>query len=1007
MVENVRRKVFWVAALLSIAVLCLVLPEKPFRMGLDLSGGTRLVYRFDFDAAVRSGMIDAAEAQNPYQLLSEFASIIRERIDPQGVLEASIRPEGEDRIVIELPSAVGAGKTQASALLGEMGLPSGVLAFTVAESIPDEELARFPESGGLVEIGGARGEKVEYGSREGRTFEDLRRARQQTTQQEHPAGAPIELIATDPIEQIIENPGTMAFYIVADMDDFQTAGTDLVSERQRVVDWLVAQTGRTTDQFNALTPAEGGARLENLFWFPEKVERGQAPTPEQDRLLPVLRPERDDWRFTGSDLAQVRMASDEYGLPAVGFEMKGAKRPRFGEFTGAHIGRRMAIVLNGEIVVAPTLQAALTGSSVITGGVGGYTVDEVNAMIRVLRSGSLRIKPVLDHKEQVGATLGHEYVRRGAISAGLGLALVVAFMIFFYRRLGLYAALSLLCNLLLLMGAMAFLKATLTLPGVAGIILTVGMAVDANILIYERMREERRRGLKLVQAAKSGFDNALSAIVDSNVTTLLTALILYNVGTGPVRGFATTLGVGIVTTMFSALVVTRLLVHLHVSRNTKEFGMLRFMGNTNIPFQRYAKPALTASAIVLVGCLAFFFSRPDKEQLSIDFMGGSTVSVRTEEPQTPETIRGLLREGTTGALADATVQPLLASGARETGYRAFRITAKGEGDVAGKQDVDDTATATAETQLARALASVLQRGPVELTLSEQRASGRIYFEAEHPLDDVVAALVQIGLDEPTVRSVAGRPGVYEFEGRARPDARASSLTLALSGELESREDAAGIAMTLSKPIPGSSVVGAQVVGELRDKALLAILFSLFVVVLYIRVRFAEYSYGYAAVAALVHDVIFTLGAVAVANWTGFVEAEISLAMVAAFLTIIGYSLNDTIIIFDRIRENLPRMKGSLTEIVDTSINQTLSRTILTSGTTLAAVLILFLFNYGSGSILEGFSFALTIGIIVGTYSTIYMAGPIFIWFERRAAFARDAEERSEKPALSRSGAAGS
>lgn len=1004
MVENVRRKVFWVAALLSLAVLCLVLPEKPFRMGLDLSGGTRLVYRFDFDAAVRSGMIDAAEAQNSYQLLSEFASIIRERIDPQGVLEASIRPEGDDRIVIELPSTVGAGKTQASAVLGEMGLPSGLLAFTVAESIPDEVLARFPESGGLVEIGGARGEKVEYGSRDGRTFEDLRRARQQTTQQEHSAGAPVELIATDPIEQIIENPGTMAFFIVADMEDFQTAGTDLVSERQRVVDWLGAQPGRTVDQFNALAPGEGGARLANLLWFPEKVERGQMPVPERDRLLPVLRPERDDWRFTGGDLAHVRMASDEYGLPAVGFEMKGAKRPRFGEFTGAHIGRRMAIVLNGEIVVAPTLQAALTGSSVITGGVGGYTVDEVNAMIRVLRSGSLRIKPVLEQKELVGATLGQEFVRRGALSAGLGLALVVAFMLFFYRRLGLYAALSLFCNLLLLMGAMAFLKATLTLPGVAGIILTVGMAVDANILIYERMREERRRGLKLVQAAKSGFDNALSAIVDSNLTTLLTALILYNVGTGPVRGFATTLGVGILTTMFSSLVVTRLLVHYHVSRNTKEFGMLRFMGNTNIPFQRYGKPALTMSTIVLVACLAFFFSRPDKEQLSIDFMGGSTVTVRTEEPQTPETIRSLLREGTTGSLADATVQPLLASGTRETGFRAFRITAKGEGDV-GRGQVDDSATATAETQLARALAGVLQHGPIELTLAEERVQGRVYFEAEHPLDDVVAALTEVGLMEPTARAVPGRSGVYEFEGRVRADTRAESLTLALNAAFEGREDAAGIEMALSKPIPGSSVVGAQVVGELRDKALLAILFSLFVVVLYIRVRFAEYSYGYAAVAALVHDVVFTLGAVAVANWTGLVEAEISLAMVAAFLTIIGYSLNDTIIIFDRVRENLPRMKGSLSEIVDASINQTLSRTILTSGTTLAAVLILFGLNYGSGSILEGFAFAMIVGIIIGTYSTVFVAGPIFLWFERRAA-ARAEVERAERPALSRSGTAG-
>lgn len=994
MVENVRRKVFWIVTLSVAAILLLVLPQKPFRMGLDLQGGTRLVYRFDFDAAVRSGMIEASEAQNPYQLLSEFSSIIRERIDPQGVLDASIRPEGEDRIVIELPAAVGSAKVEAAANLAGEGLPVGFTILTVAEDTTEDELARFPETGGLLEVGGAAGEKVEYGSREGRTFEDLRRARQQTTQQDHPPGTRIELIATDPIEQLIENPGTMAFYIVAVTDDLRGAGTDLVSERQRVVDWLTEVPGRTVDQYNGMSAEEGGARLENLLWFPLKGERGGPRLPVEDRLMPVLRPERLDWRFTGSDLARVSFASDELGHPAVGFEMKGPKRPRFGEFTGAHIGRQMAIVLNSEIVVPPVLQVPLTGPSVITGGPGGYTPEEVRDLIKVLRSGSLRIKPVLEQKELVGATLGHEYVRRGAISAILGLVVVLAFMVTFYRRLGIYASLSLLCNLLLLMGAMAFLGATLTLPGVAGIILTVGMSVDANILIYERMREERRRGRKLVQAAKDGFDNAVSAIVDANLTTLITALILYNIGTGPVRGFATTLSIGIVTSMFSALVVTRVLVHFHLARGAKEFGMGKILGETRIPFQRYARIAGSVSLVAMIACLALFLSRPDKEQLSIDFMGGSAVSIRTEEPQQADTIRQLLRQGTTGTLADATVQPLLASGSREAGFRSFRITAKGQGDVDPKA-LDDTATSTAETQVARALASVLQRGPVEVALEEGRILGRLYFESEHPVEDISRAVSESGVDGVTVVPVAGSPGVYEFRGEPRAGARAQSISLALSSNLDGMEDAAGLPMALSKPIPGSSVVGAQVVGEMRDKAILAILFSLFAVVLYIRVRFAEYSYGLAAVAALVHDILITLGLVALANWTGIVEAEISLAMVAAFLTIIGYSLNDTIIIFDRIRENLPRMKGSLEEIVDASINQTLSRTILTSGTTLAAVLILFFMNYGSGSILEGFSFALAIGIVVGTYSTVYMAGPVFIWFERRAQRAADA--KSERP----------
>ena len=1001
MVENARRKVIFIAALLLVAIGLLVVPEKPFRMGLDLQGGTRLEYRFDFDAAVRAGMIDQAEAQDSYALLAEFANIIRERIDPNGILEASIRPEGTDRIVIEIPSAVGAGRVQASAELGPEGLPSGRLILTLAEGISDDILAKFPVSGGLLEIGGSRGEKVEYGSRDGRIFDELRRARQATTQLDHPAGAQIELIATDPIEQLIENPGTMFFFVAAKTGDFTGTGTDRTQEEQRVVSWLTEVPGRTVVEYNSLTSAEGGARLENLLWFPDKVGKGQPVTPPHERLIPVLRPENDEWRFTGGDLARVYMAQDEMSLPAVGFEMKGAKKPKFGAFTEAHIGDQLAIVLNDEVVVAPTLQGALTGQSVINGGPGGYTTDEVNELISVLRSGSLRIKPVLEQKELVGATLGDDYVRRGALSAVLGLAVVLLFMVGFYRRLGIYASLSLFCNLVLLMGAMAFLKATLTLPGVAGIILTVGMAVDANILIYERMREERKRGRKIAQAAKDGFDNAVSAIVDANLTTLLTAIILYNVGTGPVRGFATTLIIGILTTMFSALVVTRLLVHMHVVRGAKEFGMAKILPETRIPFQRYGRPALAIGGVLVLASILLFFSRPDKEQLSIDFLGGSAVTVRTEEPESADTIRRLLSEGTTGSIAEATVQPLLASGTRDAGFRTFRITAKGEGEAS--PDTDDTATATAETQIARALGSVLQSGPVEVAVEGGAVSGRIYFEGEHPIADIVAALSDANVTDPVVESVANAPGVYSLQGTATAGMRGDSIAIAIENTLVGRMDTGGLEMRLAKPIPGTSVVGAQVVGELRDKAILAILFSLLVVVLYIRVRFAEYSYGFAAVAALVHDVMVTLGAVAIANWTGLVEAEVGLTMVAAFLTIIGYSLNDTIIIFDRVRENRPRMKGSLEEIVDLSINQTLSRTILTSGTTLCTVTILFILNYGSGSILEGFAFALIIGMIAGTISTVYIAGPVFIWLERRALRA-EASKPEQPPAVPRVGA---
>ncbi|MCL4153698.1 UNVERIFIED_CONTAM: hypothetical protein GTU68_041771, partial [Idotea baltica] len=248
------------------------------------------------------------------------------------------------------------------------------------------------------------------------------------------------------------------------------------------------------------------------------------------------------------------------GWPAVALTMGTDKEFAFGGFTEAHKGDGMAIVLNDVIVSIATINGRLGSNFIISGGTGGFTEAEVLEMVQVLKSGSLIMKPELQEAERVGAKLGDEYVKRGLTSALVGLVLVLVFMMVYYRKLGIFAATSLVCALVMLMGGMAFLRATLTLPGVAGIILTVGMAVDANILIYERIREELARGRKLPQAVENGFARAFVTIIDANLTTFITGFILYSQGTGPVRGFATTLMIGIVTAVFAALVVTRVMV---------------------------------------------------------------------------------------------------------------------------------------------------------------------------------------------------------------------------------------------------------------------------------------------------------------------------------------------------------------------------------------------------------------------------------------------------------------
>ncbi|MDE0891514.1 MAG: protein translocase subunit SecD [Planctomycetota bacterium] len=973
MIENVGRKVFWIVVFLLAAISCLVVPEKPFRLGLDLQGGTRMVYRFDFEEAAAQGKISEFELGNKAQLLQDFCAIIRERVDPDGVKEPVIRPEGDERVVIEIPGTASMGQTKASATLGG-GLPAAMRTMNLDE-VTEKDLKIFPPTGGVVQISD---ELIRYESREGKELRTLTRGYQNTAPTDHLPGALIRLRSVDAIRRAIENPGELAFYIASNPSQLGVS-TDLAIERAKVDAWILANPNRPLGEFNRLATTDGGPS-ETMRWFPRRLPGG-ARGPLSERGLVAVTPPTDKFRFTGEDLDSVGISQDQLGYPAVAFSMKTSRSAAFGEFTGAHINEQMAIVLNGEVVTDPVLRAPLFGDAIIEGGDGGFTTEEVSELVQVLRSGSLRIKPVLEHEERVGATLGEEFVKTGALSALVGLIAVLIFMMIYYRRLGVLAAISLICNLVLLMGAMAFLQATLTLPGVAGIILTVGMAVDANILIFERIREEVLRGRKAREAATNGFNRALITIVDANLTTLITAGILYKVGTGPVRGFATTLSVGILTSMFAALVLTRVLVHFQLERGLQSFSMMRLIHDTKIAFLSKSKAALTASAVLIIGGVLLFSSLPTNKKLSIDFLGGFTVTARTEAPQSTETIRGLIG-GIAGVIGDsAEVKPILASGDSSTGFDKFRITFKGEGE----KDANLGSGDAGEAQIKEALASVLLKAPVVATISEGAVAGTLRLEAGHSAADIEATLAEGSFSDLMVSAKEGSVGAYAFTATAGPSDSADSIVALIEGLFRDTADSVGEPMRLAIAIPEKSSVGAQVVGELRDKAIIAIIVSLFAIVLYIRARFAEYSYGFAAVAALVHDVLITLGVLAVCIKLDILGTEISLPMIAAFLTIIGYSLNDTIVLFDRIRENRPRLKGSLTEVLNISINQTLSRTVLTSATTLLTVTLLFVFNLGSGSVLESFAFALIIGVLVGTYSSIFVASPVFLFLEERAA----------------------
>ena len=975
MVDNLNRKLTLIFGFLAVAVIALLL--LPFRLGLDLQGGTRLTYTVDLNAARAAKQIPAS--QTDAQAIGEVISIWRERLDPDGVRDVKLRKSGAQRIIVELPGNLSLVAQRAESVLSANfdHLTDTSLQLDLAATEGE-----FP-TGGRIKIDG---ELLSYERRGATSLKEVSFA-DGSTAKSFPAGAVVTLEASDPWRALIENTGRLEVMMRATTLD--AAGTyDLADETAKAQEWATANPiAKISAYNNQLAADNAGQPLARLRFFPEADNGQTGEIPLADRLVALVVEQNEDWMFSGRDFPRVYPSYDEYGFPAVGFEIALLRQNDFEAFTTEHEGERMAIVIDNEIVTDPTLNSPLSSGGIITGGDFGFTQTEVTDLVQVINSGSLDLEPRFEDRATVGASLGAEYVKLGLLSVLIGLAAVLAFISAYYRRLGVFAAFSLVFNLVLLMGSMAMLQATLTLPGVAGIILTVGMAVDANILIYERIREEILRGRRAAQAAVDGFKNATSTIVDANVTTLLTAIILYQFGSGPVQGFATTLSVGIITSMFSALVFTRVLVHFAVEKGVDEWKMMRLVNDTNIGFMKLAKKTAVVSILFICGGVGFFSSLPKVDKYSIDFLGGNSMQLVTRAPETQESVFAAIT-GLGDIFQDAKVQPLLSS-AEGDGYRKFQVEFKAEGTETDR-DVTSQYRELVSTGLAAMLAP--NRFSIE-PAGENGTSGTIYFEGQHSSADVEAALTGAALGDMTVTATGGNADADRtFAFTCSSTETESKIGQRIVDAFANRKDAGGRPFELAQPIPQSEAVGPQVVQELRDDAILAIILSLFVIVMYIRFRFTEYSFGFAAVIALVHDVLITLGFLALAIQSNLINAQVSLVMIAAFLTIIGYSLNDTIVVFDRIRENRPRMKGALAEIINKSINQTLARTLLTSVTTLLSVAILFALNVGSRNDLEGFAFAVIIGVVVGTYSSMFVASPALLLLEeRRMAREGDAE----------------
>ncbi len=574
------------------------------------------------------------------------------------------------------------------------------------------------------------------------------------------------------------------------------------------------------------------------------------------------------------------------GQPIVSFRFDTRGAIVFAEITSANVGRRFAIVLDNQVITAPTIQTAITGGS---GQISGnFTPQSANDLAVLLRAGALPATLDIIEERSVGPSLGADSVSAGLLAGFVGSIAVIGFMVPSYGLFGVFASISLTLNIVLVLGTLSMLGATLTLPGIAGIVLTVGMAVDANVLIYERIREEMVGGRTVHQSLEAGFKRAMSTIVDANVTTFIAAAVLFFLGSGPIQGFAITLALGILTTMFTAYFVTQFIIGRWYSIKRPKTLKIKLFSmvaeGTKIPFMEWRRFAMIFSVIALVGSLGLFGAKG--LNLGIDFLGGSAVEVQAIE---------------------------------------------GEADIA---DI-------------RARVGALGLGDVQV-----QGFGT-------PVDVLIRVEAQAGGDT------------------AQQDA-VRLVTDALSEDYDIRR---------------VEVVGPTVSGELAIAGAIAVIVAIFAVLVYIWFRF-EWQFAVGAVIALVHDVVLTIGLYSI---VGF---EFNLSSIAAILTIVGYSLNDTVVVYDRVREYLRKFrKISVSDLIDMSVNSMLSRTLLTSLTTALALLALVVFG---GEVIRGFTISMTWGVLVGTYSSIFIAAPILIFFglkTRKTAEKEVKEKRSDGAAV--------
>ncbi len=895
--------------------------SKAISLGIDLAGGTNLIYAVDHVKA------QADQKKVDKATLDKMVAAVSKRINPSGAEEVTVRRVGNDRIEVIIP--------------------------------------------------GADREVVEQKKRQ------------------------------------IVNLGSLEFAILANQKDhanevgigkaMRPDQNNHFSGGRLLLSWRDVAPGQDVNQF----PGDRTATREV-----ERVVEGEKKTVRQF-LVVHEPPER---AVTGKFLTQAQAQMDENGQMAVGFTFSARGGQLFSQLTDRYkpdkvesFERRLAVLLNGEIQTAPTIRTRIGDRGQIT---GNFKREEIDQLISVLNAGALEV-PLIEQPVSeftISPLLGVDVQTKGLRAIVISAIFVLGFMFVYYMLAGAVANMCLMLNLITVIGAMALIEATFTLPGLAGLVLTIGMAVDSNVLIHERMREELARGASLRMAIENGFDKALSAIIDGNVTSLITAVILYMIGSDQIRGFAISLFIGLTLSMFSVLYFGHMCFQIiERKRWAKTLVMRQFMGETKLDFLKTQGYAFALSAVVIAAGFAALFAR-GVNNLDIDFTGGTMVTFEFVDSQKTNDVRTKLTEKFGSTISLERLVLANEQAAAEGGHRyRVRTTEKDQAKVtqAMTEAFSDKSMALVRVTLEPAEVVAIPADAKAADGGDDRFAGgsKATLKFSGGLGTATAAAYLA--DE--LRRIPG-----EKEGSSKYDAAASLIDV--TGTTAAEKDAAATTTSEKFVEMEAKAIGqvaqtdfqaavtamagrmasnpafeevnsfaTSVATETQRDAILAMLASLAMIVVYIWFRFENLYFGFAAVVALAHDVLVTLGSVCLAAYFSntpigtifmFDDFKINLALIASLLTIVGYSMNDTIVIFDRLREIRGRNPNITYDMINLSVNQTLSRTLLTALSTFMVVTILYLFG-GSG--IHGFAFSMIIGVITGCYSTVYIANPVLYW----------------------------